>query len=642
MNAFTKAPVLVPDAVTVLDPFVDAGVFGRAEVQVCAAFARLVPDLDDETLIGLAIAVRGPRLGHVCIELSDAARLTLDRGETAADELPWPEVDRWVERLAASPLVASPATASDRPLRPLVLDGDRLYLQRDFSVEGSVAEVLSRLAARSGGAEAFGESAAVEAALERLFGPAVGPDGPDLQRRAAAVALDRGLAVIAGGPGTGKTRTIARFLAVAELLAAERGVPLDIGLAAPTGKAAARMTEALRSAVAEPEVQEVLGPDVAGALLSRSAVTIHRLLGSIPGKGFRRTSRDPLPHDVVVVDETSMVSLPLMGALLDALRPDARLVLVGDPHQLASIEAGTVLSDIVGPSGPSGSSAVGPAAAPSPALGPVADVVTVLSRTHRFGETSGIAELAATIRDGDGDAAVELLRSADRHDLTWVAADDVAGRAAVLAELVDAAVEVVGHATDPALEGQLPLDDGVARATAALAAASRVKLLAATHHGELGRLAWAERIEDALGERVSLRRRGGWYVGRPVLVTANDHPNRLSNGDVGVLVDRAEGRSVALAAGDGVRFVPPHVLDRFDTWWAMTVHKSQGSEFPHAVVSLPDDAASPVATRELLYTAVTRARERVTIVGDEAVLRAAISRPITRATGLRRRLWGTA
>jgi exodeoxyribonuclease V alpha subunit len=602
---------IVPAEVTVLAPLAAEGLLTPAEVHFAATFARLVPGQPDEVLVALAMAARGPRLGHVCIHPDDLSGL----GEAAAGIDP----AAVVRALESSPLVERPGEPTDGRLRPLVWDAGRLYLHRYHRAEVAVVEDLTRRCrAGGGGPTGWADPAAVEDLLDALFDPDQ-PDQPDHQRLAARVALGGGVSVIAGGPGTGKTRTVARLLAVTTTLAARAGHRLEIALATPTGKAAARMTEALHAAVSEAREDGVIDPVAADGLVGTTAVTLHRLLEHRPGSGFGRHAGNPLPHDLVVVDETSMVSLPLMAALLDAVGPDATVILVGDPHQLASIEAGTVMADIVGPGDAPDRGSAGAS------TGVLAGRVTVLRRPRRFGAGSGIATLAAAVRDGDAAAALDVLGQGF-PDVVWVTSPDDPDFTPLLDEVVAAGVEAVTHAA-------------AGRAEEALAAATRVKVLAATRHGPLGLHDWTHRIEEGVAAALpDLRTDRRWYVGRPVIVVANDYPNRLANGDVGIVVRRDGAHAVAFPAPDGPRLVPPARLDRIDTWWATTIHKSQGSEFPHAVVSLPR-ADSPILTRELLYTAVTRARERVTVVGDDDSVRAAIERLIRRASGLRDRLW---
>ena len=358
------------------------------------------------------------------------------------------------------------------------------------------------------------------------------------------------------------------------------------------------------------------------------ATTIHRLLGWLPGSAFIHDRQNPLPCQMVVIDETSMVPLSLMARLLEGLPPEARLVLVGDPFQLASIEAGTVLGDLVGPNGARPGTGVQPEPDPTrrtPEAQPLTDRVTVFTRMHRFRADSAIAELAEQIRLGDSDRVVDLLRAGTQGTGSG---ETFAGCSTqtrprcdlVLEDLVDAGVDLATCALGGDGEG-------------ALSAAGRCKLLAATRHGPFSLAEWSERIEAAVAARVpTMKKAHRWYVGRPIIVTENDAINRVANGDVGVVVARDGGVEVALQAEDGLRWVAPSRLDRVESHWAMTIHKSQGSEYPHAVVSLPR-ADSPILTRELLYTAVTRARERLTIVGSEASLRQAVDRPVIRGVG---------
>jgi exodeoxyribonuclease V alpha subunit len=473
----------------------------------------------------------------------------------------------------------------------------------------------------------------VDRVLDSLFG-AEGSGPPDLQRLAARRALAGGVSIIAGGPGTGKTYTVARILAAAHRVAEADGEHLTVALSAPTGKAAQRLNEAVRAEVPVLRELGVISAEVAATLNAVEATTIHRLLGWRPGTRYEHDRRNPLPHQLVVVDETSMVSLPLMANLLAAVRPEARLVLIGDPYQLASIEAGTVLADVVGtrggdsPGPPVTGGEVpitvetGTAPPGRPAL---SGRVTVLDRMHRFGADSSIAALAQAVRSGDAEAAIGLLRSGG-PDVTWVDPDDDDGLEGLRRLVASAGAEVVRCAQ----RGE---------AEAALTAAGRVKVLTATRRGPFGLDDWTGRIEADVRALVpELDRHHRWYEGRPVIVSGNDRINQLSNGDVAVVVRHGDSTAAVLAGPDGLRYLAPSRLDRVETWWAMTIHRSQGSEYPHAVVSLPT-VASPILTRELLYTAVTRGRDHLTVVASEEALRAAVGRPVARASGLRDRLW---
>ncbi|HEX2029528.1 MAG TPA: AAA family ATPase [Nitriliruptorales bacterium] len=718
----------VQTAPAALRPFNAAGVLGPADVHVAVTLARLLDVTDPQVLLAVALAVRAPRFGHVCADLA-SVRATVTADEDVAVDLatlPWPDVDEWVEELRESPLLAvGEDEADDRPLR---LVGCRLYLDRYWRHERRVvADLRARAAGMAGGLNV----AALRAGLDRLF-PRSGqagdvPEplaGPDRQRLAAAVAVLRRFAVIAGGPGTGKTTTVARVLALLEEQSAAGGrAPLRIGLAAPTGKAADRLEQAIHDAASELDTT----PAVRERLLGYGAFTVHRLLGTLPGSRtrFRHDSTNPLPHDVVVVDETSMVSLTLMARLLEAVRPTTRLLLVGDPEQLASVEAGAVLGDIVGPvrtelqmtagmrarlsaatgeallggvplagaplAGATPSAAAGqpvprggpppaeatlptaigePApggepsaeATPSAAIGEpapegepsaeatpsaatgealpgggplagatLADSIVVLTRVHRFRARSGIADLAAAIQRGNADGALEVLGSG-REDIRWIAAEasDPATLGAALDPVRSAVAAKGARVVAAARSGDGP---------AALAALGELRVLCAHRRGPSGVATWGPAVErwlvtDLDGFEVA----EPWYPGRPVLVTRNDYQVGVYNGDVGVVVTRPDGAvTVAFEHGE----VAPSRLEAIETLHAMTVHKAQGSQFRAVVVVLPDPA-SPLLSRELLYTAVTRAREAVTVVGPAAAVRTATERRIQRASGLREALWGTA
>ncbi|HEY7916871.1 MAG TPA: exodeoxyribonuclease V subunit alpha [Acidimicrobiales bacterium] len=630
----------VPGEVAVLAPFVDAGVFGPYETHLAAAVVRLEPGVNDEAVVALAAAARATRFGHVCVELAEVARQIVPIGDSGepgedavsveAEALPWPPAEAWARCLSESGIVSSPGDAPAR-LRPLVFDGRFLYLQRYWQYELAVAEDLpgrvDRARPEPDPVSPTLADALSAQVLDALFEPD-GPDRVDLQRLAARRALGSGVSIIAGGPGTGKTHTVARVLAAAHLIAAADGRELKAALAAPTGKAAVRMEGAVIAEVTALSDSGLITPELAARLTGPGAVTLHRLLGWRPGTHFRHDRGHPLPHDLVIVDETSMVSLPLMAKLLDAVRPDAQLVLVGDPFQLASIEAGTVMADLVGPGADAGPGEdTDPAGEAEPASGsPLAGRVTLLRRMHRFAEGSGIAALAEAIRAGEADVALDLLAggSPDAH---WVRDDDAEGLDRVRRSVAVAGVEMASAA----MGGD---------AAAALDGAHRIKVLAATRRGPLGVYDWSDRMAAAVADALpGVSRSRAWYAGRPVMVTANDPVNDVFNGDVGVVVATVSGEPmVAFTGVDGLRYLAPSRLGDVETWWAMTIHKSQGSEFPHAVVSLPR-SASPVLTRELLYTAVTRAKEQVTLVGSEASIRAAIGRPVARASGLRARLW---
>lgn len=606
-----------------LASFTGATVLDAADVHVARALSRLgagTGDRDQDDLLALAVAfaVRAVRNGSVTVDLATIATTATveDGAEVDIASLPWPEPARWVDAVAASPIVAVGDDALDRnddgDARPLRLLGSRVALDRYWRHERGIVDDLT---SRSGEISSV-DRPRLDAGLERLFPAATSSDA---QRVAAETAVRRSFSVIAGGPGTGKTTTVAAVLALLHEQA-PHGEPLRVALAAPTGKAAARLTEAVH---AQAPVLDV-APAVRDAILATEASTIHRLLGRAPGSNsrFRHDRSNQLPHQVVIIDETSMVSLSLMARLVEAVRPSARLVLVGDPQQLASVEAGAVLGDIVGP-------AVEPDPPSGPPTGPLSDGIVVLRTVHRF--AGGVGELARSIEAGDGDTVIDLLRQGP-DGVTWIdhdVADDATG-ARVEDAIRDA---VVGPATEVVRASR----GGDARA--ALEAMARVQLLCAHRSGPHGVATWRSRIEAWLTRSVDGYHPHGWYAGRPLLVTANDYNLGLFNGDTGVVIaDGPDRLQSAFERRGEVIHVSPTRLSAVETLYAMTIHKSQGSQFGEVIVILPDET-SPILTRELLYTAVTRAERAVTIVGTETAVRSAVDRPVTRASGLRDRLW---
>lgn len=627
-------------ATGLLAQFNDAGVLVSADVHVAVRLGALRDETDEAVLLAVALAVRGPRLGHVFVDLATVADTAVVESEVPVDlaALPWPAIDAWMPQVAASVLVAvaepEAGGGDGGDARPLRLIGTHLYLDRYWREERRLAADL----------RAFGKSpadgvdgVALRAGLQRLF---AGAEGDGRQELAAASAVLRRLSVVAGGPGTGKTTTVAQIVALLLEQAHATGAPPPlIALAAPTGKAAARLEEAIHSQAATLAVDE----ETRATLLALSASTLHRLLGWLPGSHsrFRHNRLNRLPHDVVIVDETSMVSLSLMGRLVEAVRPEARLVLVGDPGQLTSIEAGAVLGDIVGPSrdgltmSPGAHAALAAAVdrdvafTEAPQAVTIGDGIVVLDHIHRFG--GAIAELATAIRVGDPDRVIELLDDGGKA-VTWLPIDVAETGRAAIAPVHDGAVDAGRAVIDAARAGNAP---------AALHALGAFRILCAHRRGPYGAATWMTNVERWLAEAVPTTDFDApWYPGRPLLVTENDYSLKLYNGDTGVVITTGPDRVAAAfeRSGGTVEFSPTR-LGAVDTVYAMTVHKSQGSQFGTTAVLLPP-VESPVLSREWLYTAVTRASERLVVVGTEAAVRGAVARPAARASGLRERLWG--
>lgn len=587
-----------------------ADVLSAADVHVATRIAQLAGEPDDRVRLAVAMAVRGIRSGSVCIDLAQA-RATLLLADPDGD---WPALPDWRDAVRASPLVGAG--------RPLQWEFDLLYLDRYRTQEQQVRDDLRERRAQP---PPVVDRVALADGLDRLF--AGGDPG---QRHAAELAATGWTTVIGGGPGTGKTTTVARVLA---LLMGQPGTRPRVAMAAPTGKAAARLQAAVQAQAV------VLSPADRHDLPTLTASTLHRLLGWLPGRSqrFRHDRDNRLPFDVVVVDETSMVSLTMMARLLEAVRPDARLILVGDPDQLASVEAGAVLADLVAglTATPAGPPAAEPVAVPPgpPARSPGrssarTEEVALLDRTWRFG--GDIAALAAAVRAGDADAALAVL-ARPGADVALIEPEDAAGAGAA----VDAAVrpDVVGTAAAV----RAAADAG--EADAALRRLDGHRVLCAHRSGPRGVTQWTYRIESWLAAEDLLPPHRLWYPGRPVLVTANDYTLRLFNGDVGVAVLNAGQLRVSFSQqGRIVDYAPGRLAD-VQTVHAMTVHRSQGSQFDRVTVVLPE-ADSPLCTRELLYTALTRAQTRVRLIGTQAEVRAAVARPAARASGLRLRMAG--
>ncbi len=608
-----------------------------ATARLFAAFiARHDPRLDAEALHAVALLAALEARGHSCLQLGAAPD-----GIDGLDGVTWP-APGVRDRLAASRCVACIDPAAGAPevpqsrdaVPPLVLAGDRLYLRRYWDFERRIASrVHARLAQR------FElDVAAARASLDALFPPsAAAADGAiDWQKVACAAALGSGLGIVTGGPGTGKTFTVARLLLLHDALhRARHGVGARVALAAPTGKAAARLTQSIGDALHQLAPQSL--PLAAGLA---PAQTLHGLLGaSAQTRRMRHDAARPLDVDLLVVDEASMVHLEMMAALLDALLPQARLVLLGDKDQLASVEAGAVLGDLCADaergryradtaarwqalSGQTLPQALRDDSGPE-----LAQVVVMLRHSRRF--AGALGELAAAVNRGDADTAQQLLDSADT--LAW---HDGAQAAAQLATALDAP----SYATYLRLVREGPragegAEDWAARV---LAAFDRFRLLCAVHDGPWGDVEVNRAVEAALAARGWITPRQPWYVGQPLIATRNDRDLGLSNGDLGIVLPDP-GRPGALRAYFGVagavRGIAAARLHAVQTAYALTVHKSQGSEFEHAALVLP--AQPRGLSRELIYTAVTRARQRVSLIGAQrAVFDAAVRRRVRRSSGL--------
>jgi exodeoxyribonuclease V alpha subunit len=719
-------------------PFLERGVLEPSDVYAVALAAPRFGETDPERMLGLAFAARAPRLGHAGVDLSrvaqqvddelrlhaasrqasavlgdlarglgsppaasagptsfgptslepagfddapeDDAELTPHDDALAADSndrgplalpLQWPAPDAWAASTFASPLVGSPAERALPFVRQPLSGSDLLLTRRMFVEQERVATALrARAASPVPEAERLQR---LDAILATLF--PTEPDGENA--RAVRLAAEHRLALVVGGPGTGKTFSLSRLLAAMLL---ERGVeePLSVALAAPTGKAAARMREALREA-ASPDAKAPLAVDdaVRARLCELESHTLHRLVGVRPDGSSRHGPSSPIPARTVVVDEVSMVDLAMMRRLLEAVHPEARLILLGDRDQLASVEAGSVLADLVHPR----------------SAGPLSAHTQLFTTSHRFASAPDVGLVAACLQSY-ATRHPEVPAGQDERPRLELAISILEGSAssrderhpgARIRRLPDPIEPSTGRPRPsdtqlaalaaPYLEGfELLTDGGTARVEGyaqrlaglrvhaprgaashprgatfradardpqvqreLLEAFERYRVLAVHRRGPFG----VAGLERALAQRVraflhgEAARSGRHWIGRPILVTENSYGVGLMNGDVGIVLPTAEGPAAVFPdeAPGSVRSVALSRLPAHEGALAMTVHKSQGSQFERVALVLAG-RPSPIETRELVYTGVTRAKNQLAWLGSVAELREALSRRVERASGL--------
>lgn len=615
--------------------------------RLSGAFARFVAQLGGAPpplLLAAAVLSELEGHGHSCLLLSDlaagpAALLGWSEEQwaaLAASAGPLPRGERgWADLLAGCDQVWD-STQFDYD-QPLVLDGGRLYLRRYWRDETQVARAVRERAVEARVVQVD----LVRGWLDRLFPDQAGAARPDWQKLACAIALRGAVAIITGGPGTGKTYTVARLLALL-FATAPQAQRQRVALAAPTGKAAARLKQSIDKALGE--LADRVGADLPLRELTArmgAARTLHSLLGARPdSRAFAHHRGNPLDVDVLIVDEASMVHLEMMASLLDALPPGATLILLGDKDQLASVEAGAVLGDLChdaqqgnyddatldyvrqasGEAIPPGFRGEG---------GPLAQQTVMLRHSRRFG--GPIGQLALAVNAGDAAAAEQVLRAGADGDegVLWI---EHASQAQVLQ------LALAGYAPYLELLPAGPGDGHEERVRQVLQRFEAFRILCAVRDGEWGVTGLNAAIEARLAAAGLLRRGGEWYPGRPVMVTRNDYATGVFNGDIGVTLPdpaRAGALRVYFLEGDAVRSVLATRLRNVETAFAMTVHKSQGSEFRHTVLALPRER-NAILTRELVYTGITRASRLFTLVtpgGD--VLQDAIARRTHRTSGLR-------
>lgn len=635
-------------------------------------FAELDADASPLLLLGAALASHQLGQGHVCLDLAatlanpDFILSLPPEGEDPQEAMILPSqvlaglsLESWLAALAGSSLLESEGA-------PLVLSGACLYMRRYWNYERQVAGNIAQRLQASAAAPAD-----LVARLASLFPDALVVDGQrltDWQKLACAMAAQGRFTLITGGPGTGKTTTVVRLLALLQESAMATGEPLRLSLAAPTGKAAARLTESIGA-----QVQSLALDERVREQIPTQVTTLHRLLGSRPGsRHFRHDGANPLPLDVLVVDEASMIDLEMMASLLDALPTHARLILLGDKDQLASVEAGAVLGDLCREAESGGYSEATRTWLESqtgeqledPALvsgdQALAQHIVMLRHSRRFGSGSGIGRLARAVNQGDAQAARAILAAGadDLHVLHLSGEQDRALERLLIDGQGDGEPRPQGYAhylqlmqaERPAATADSHAWDGWAGNV--LAAFDRFQLLCAVRKGTWGVEALNERIAEALVRRGLLEQAQGWYEGRPVLVTRNDYSLGLMNGDIGIALRLPEPPEspgaaerqvlrVVFPRNDGsgsLRHILPSRLSAVETVFAMTVHKSQGSEFAHCALILPD-SLNPVLTKELIYTGITRARHWFSLIESRpGIFEQAVQRRVERRSGLREAL----
>jgi exodeoxyribonuclease V alpha subunit len=598
----------------------DSGLFSFLDIRFAAFISGLDKGKNDrEIMLSAALLSRNQRMGHICLDLPAMADQYIS--EKSAKGIRCPKSADWIRILENSPVVGK---AGD--FRPLILDEkQRLYLHRYWEYEQHLAaEIRKRIPAVREKRDLSG----LKEKLEQFF-PSRNPEETDWQKVAVFTALTRRFCVISGGPGTGKTTTVARILALLTETGEES--PPRIALTAPTGKAAARLQEAILR-----EKERNAFP----IRFSGEASTIHRLLGTVPGSAdFRHHAGNPLHTDVLIVDEASMVDMALMSKLLQALPRHARLILLGDKDQLASVEAGYVLGDIcdtgnVHSFSPSFCQAVREYTGQSlnfAAKGEeteICDCIVHLQKSYRFQDAGGIRQVSREINRGKGAGCLEMLQSGKYPDVSWTE----------LPPSRDLGSRIRGRVK----QGFADYMKETGNPPAVFQAFQQFRILCALRRGPYGVEEVNRLCEQILMEEGIIRPEGTWYAGRPVLITRNDYHLQLFNGDVGIaLPDRKDGLRVFFPAEkQGFRKFNPLRLPDHETVFAMTVHKSQGSEFDRILLLLPDRDA-PVLTRELLYTGISRAAFSADIWGREDVFKTGVSRAIRRTSGLRDALWET-
>jgi len=606
----------------------NSGLFSETDIHFAGFILGLSKSKNNAVTLGAALVSSAAGKGDVCINLARAFD-TIQSDKQADDcRIPCTDYQEWIERLRASDVVGSPGE-----FKPMILDvGKRLYLYRHWEYETKLFESIRQ---RSSGISSGIDKSLLADSLTRLF-PDHGSKDPDLQKIALLSVLIHNFCVISGGPGTGKTTAVTRIIATL-LEQADKTAP-RILLAAPTGKAASRLTESIKKNVKTIHCSECIKNSI-----PTDASTIHRLLKPIPGSPyFKYNAENLLPADLVIIDEVSMADVALMSKLFQAIPLDAKIILLGDKDQLASVEAGSVLGDICG------SDAIDAFSIDFckkieeltdrkfPILTTdalkrkgLSDNVVVLTKNYRFVENSGIEKLSRAVKSGNAPKALALLGDPECPEIGWESNFLQEGIKKLLHD------EILN-----AYKGCFAVD----HPREALAYLNRFQILCAVNTGRWGVFEINRFAEQVLEQEHLIPGGQKWYKGMPIMITRNNYDLDLYNGDTGIIMPDPGSKQKDLYAffpdgTGGLKQISPYRLPDHEKTYAITIHKSQGSEFERTFILLPD-RDYPLLTRELIYTGLTRASETVKIAGNETVFSKAIHRKTERISGLREMLWG--
>lgn len=629
-----------------MDKFCESGLLIHLDMHFAGFMERLAGGKAPEVFLAAALISSYTRRGHICLDLSRIAGQPIAESEMPCEPMTCPELGPWLAKLRQSTVVGQPGE-----FKPLIIDErSRLYLHRYWDYQQKLADWIRRRAIsgdndpiRSRSDSNWYMNGAFKGSLDRLF-PPNRSEVVDWQKIVAVASVLNAFCVISGGPGTGKTTTVAKIMAllVEEAMhsnadAGNRRPPITIALAAPTGKAAARLQESIKAALEKMDCPEAIKEHI-----PVSASTLHRLLKAVPGSPyFYYHAENPLPVDAVIVDEASMVDLALMSKLVQALPEHARLILLGDKDQLASVEAGAVLGDICDTGNEhaysdhfsnylkniAGCDMGEPhQAAASDGNSGIRNCIVELKKSYRFGSESGIGALSRAVHSGEADRSLALALSDDYPDISWRDLPDPLETGIRLAVL-NGYTEYLKSCNEPA---------------EAFRRFEQFRILCALREGPFGASVMNRIIEEILKRQKLITPDKRFYRGRPVMITGNDYRLGLFNGDIGlVLPDSQTGSDLRVffpESGGRFKTFHPLRLPEHETVYTMTVHKSQGSEFDKVLLLLPD-RESPVLTRELIYTGITRAKSKVEIWGRRSVFKTAICSRIQRMSGLRDALW---